>query len=355
MTHVKPLIFLYGLLVLIAALLVYREYDQPGFVAGASTEAELYRIPELAVAFIAPHTIQLIHEVKPQSTELGSTTVAYFSSEEIQTLLRKPGTASPACDLSNGPLGTLTALPGYPNLKAASVPPHAKRIGTTYIFYTPPAPCTENAEITKAITKQQAFVQEILSSLQSLDGKMALDATSGTIEGLLTIPKSTTIPKDVHVCAVNTSSMENFCTFEPLAQEPETPNQYRYALSVPTGNYHVYSTTAANPYDPNAFRAYYSAYITCGQTENCRDHTPIAVPVEHNHIATKVNPSDWTYYGDDTVIALLMEGYKKETSLYASARHNRTTDAEDAVEKAKREAAAATAAEQAKSTSSGDN
>ena len=308
--HYLPL--LYGCLVIITAALIHSEYQTRGRVAGISTQAEQYTIPDLGIAFTPPETMQLMHTVTEKQTELGKASVVYFSSAEINALVKQEAGSTEVCSLSHAPLGTFTLLPGYPANSSGKLPDNAKRIGTKYLFYSPPTPCTDNQIIADAILTQQLFVSNSINTVQSLDGTPVVAAQQGTISGPVTFPPNQPTPKTFHVCAVNTATMENFCNGNEYVQVPADNSKYLYILSVPTGNYQVYATTAVNPRDPNAFRAYYSAYIQCGQHDTCTDHTPISVEVKNNETIENINPGDWTYLGDEQIISMLNEGYKKE-------------------------------------------
>jgi hypothetical protein len=75
--------------------------------------------------------------------------------------------------------------------------------------------------------------------------------------------------------------------------------QYKvgYKLAVPPGEYHVFAQLpdpakygAGYPRD---YRAYYSKFVKCGMSVDCRDHSPIVVKVKSGATVRGIDPQDW--------------------------------------------------------------
>lgn len=104
--------------------------------------------------------------------------------------------------------------------------------------------------------------------------------TTGTIAGKLTYP-STYIPKDIQVCAEETTSEEVTCKggFEGDS----------YEMELAPGTYHVYSRTD----DMEGYRAYYSKAVPCGLSVDCTDHSPLDVDLAGGEALSDIDPGDW--------------------------------------------------------------
>jgi hypothetical protein len=120
-------------------------------------------------------------------------------------------------------------------------------------------------------------------------------ANEGVIEGSLSYP-SEFIPDDMTICAENLATKKIYCTNKHL-----TAKKYRYKvgykLTVPTGNYHVFAQlpdpARYGATMPKDYRAYYSQFVKCGMSVECKDHTPIVVTVKSGATARGVDPWDW--------------------------------------------------------------
>jgi hypothetical protein len=66
---------------------------------------------------------------------------------------------------------------------------------------------------------------------------------------------------------------------------------------VPPGDYHVFAQLP-DPARHGAdyakdYRAYYSKFVTCGMSVDCKDHTPIVVTVKSGETVSGIDPQDW--------------------------------------------------------------
>jgi hypothetical protein len=117
----------------------------------------------------------------------------------------------------------------------------------------------------------------------------------GVIEGSLSYP-SEFIPPDMTICAENLDTKKLYCTKKHLKAK-KYQYQVGYKLTVPPGNYHVYAYLP----DParygasysKDYRAYYSDFVKCGQTIDCKSHAPIAVQVKSGETVSGIDPQDW--------------------------------------------------------------
>lgn len=113
---------------------------------------------------------------------------------------------------------------------------------------------------------------------------------TGSIQGSLGFPSSG-IPDEMEICAENQITNQTYCTDEHLKGD-EFQYGFGYNLEVPEGNYFVY---AQIPND--AYKAYYSEFVTCGLKYECPSHRPIAVTVTADSVTKNIDPQDW--YNND--------------------------------------------------------
>ena len=117
----------------------------------------------------------------------------------------------------------------------------------------------------------------------------------GVIEGSLSYP-SDFIPPDMTIVAENPATKKIYSTREHLNSKKY---QYLvgYKLAVPPGDYHVYAQLpdpAKYGADfPRDYRAYYSEFVKCGQTADCKSHAPIVVKVTGGETISGIDPQDW--------------------------------------------------------------
>jgi hypothetical protein len=125
----------------------------------------------------------------------------------------------------------------------------------------------------------------IAAAITGLGGTLDTnEAKVGAIEGQLMYP-SCELPDDLQVCGEETSSGQKICT-RPFVRE----DGIAYRLELPAGRYRVYSVSeSARP----GYRAYYSAFVTCGLRVECVDHAPLAVQVGPGQLIAHVDPADW--------------------------------------------------------------
>jgi hypothetical protein len=122
----------------------------------------------------------------------------------------------------------------------------------------------------------------------SLSSPAAPAQSMGTITGALSFP-SEGLPKDMKVCAENQATKTETCTTEKMVVNTPQPHT-AYSLSVPTGKYLVYAIV---PSFNLKYRAYYSAFVTCGLKYECKDHAPLVVDVKAGQTVSGVDPQDW--------------------------------------------------------------
>jgi hypothetical protein len=118
---------------------------------------------------------------------------------------------------------------------------------------------------------------------------------TGVIEGSLSYP-SEFIPPDMTICAENLATKQIYCTDKHLKGR-KYHYKVGYNLTVPPGDYRVYAQLP-NPAKygagfPRDYRAYYSEFVKCGMSVECKDHTPIVVTVKSGATTSGVDPWDW--------------------------------------------------------------
>jgi hypothetical protein len=131
--------------------------------------------------------------------------------------------------------------------------------------------------------------------LLSPSSGLAAAPQSGVIEGSLSYP-SEFIPPDMTICAENLATKKLYCTRKHLKGKKY---QYKvgYKLTVPPGDYHVFAYLP-DPVKWGAgyskdYRAYYSEFVNCGQTVDCKSHAPIVVQVKSGETVSGIDPQDW--------------------------------------------------------------
>jgi hypothetical protein len=124
---------------------------------------------------------------------------------------------------------------------------------------------------------------------------VAAAADSGVIEGSLSYP-SEFIPPDMTIGAENLATKKIYSTNKHLKAKKY---QYKvgYKLTVPPGDYHVYAylpdPAKWGSTFPKDYRAYYSEFVKCGQTIDCKSHAPIVVQVKSGETVSGIDPQDW--------------------------------------------------------------
>jgi hypothetical protein len=109
------------------------------------------------------------------------------------------------------------------------------------------------------------------------------------------------------VCAVNLKDDQEYC-------QETMPSSTTYGINAPVGEYWVYSTRAdsgTNEYQ----RAYFSEYVRCGLSAECKDHTPITVKVASGEVVV-ADPQDWYSAGQIDSIAITPSRYEYNTHNY---------------------------------------
>jgi len=136
--------------------------------------------------------------------------------------------------------------------------------------------------------------------------KIACDADgagAGSISGALSYPREA-IPAQ-RVCAIDLKEDKEYC--QQTTQDAST-----YVIAAPAGEYWVY---AALEDDVTGKRAYYSEFVPCGLSVECKDHTPIRVTVESGKTA-QADPQDWYAAGQFDRIDVSPSRYEYSTHNY---------------------------------------
>ena len=122
---------------------------------------------------------------------------------------------------------------------------------------------------------------------QSKTTSSPLAEQKGTISGNASYPSSR-LPTDEEVCAVKVSDIT-----KPICINVGKDQIIKYNITVPSGNYYVYSTAEKEYGD---YKAYYNEYSKCGNSVDCPasgHKTYIVVKITEGETATNIDPSDW--------------------------------------------------------------
>ena len=114
-----------------------------------------------------------------------------------------------------------------------------------------------------------------------------IEAGTGRIEGPVSYPGEA-IPPDLRVCAENLDTASIVCIGQ--LRDSRFPGGLGYRLTVPPGRYQVFAQS--DTFEPG-YRAYYSAFVTCGYQVGCTDHSPLTVKVAAGGAATGIEPGDF--------------------------------------------------------------
>lgn len=129
-------------------------------------------------------------------------------------------------------------------------------------------------------------------------------AVGASITGKLSYP-SEFMPAQ-RVCALNIKDDAEYC--QETLQGSST-----YVINAPPGDYWVYAARAEG--DIVRQRAYYSEYVVCGLSAECKDHTPITVTVTAGQVA-EADPQDWYSLGQMDSIVIAPSRYEYNTHNY---------------------------------------
>lgn len=114
----------------------------------------------------------------------------------------------------------------------------------------------------------------------------------GHIEGT-TIYPGEGVPAQ-RVCAQSVADpKQEYCADAP---ENTGGSASAFNITVPPGTYYVYASlkdAAALGSDLGGYKAYYTAYVTCGLQYNCKDHTKLSVSVAAGQTVPDIHPHDW--------------------------------------------------------------
>jgi RNA polymerase sigma-70 factor (ECF subfamily) len=113
----------------------------------------------------------------------------------------------------------------------------------------------------------------------------------GIIEGSLGYPSEQIPP--LTICAINISTNALKCT-ENIITDSRFTYYKGYQLSLTPGTYQIYALDK-NSSQPD-YRAYYSEFVKCGMSINCKSHKPINVLVQSGRLVRNIDPKDWYNY-----------------------------------------------------------
>lgn len=115
----------------------------------------------------------------------------------------------------------------------------------------------------------------------------------GTIGGSLSYP-SEFIPSHMTICAEDTSTKKQYCTKTHIQDQKYTYGVGYKIEDVPSGSYLVFAYFPGGEASySESYRAYYSKFVTCGQSVDCASHDPIVVTVQAGQTVTDIDPQDW--------------------------------------------------------------
>lgn len=312
---------IYGLLIIIAiamAIVAYkseRSAQTPSFAKRTKTTQAVssknyFAIPEVELRMELDITAlpDLIYGFSvPAKSKTISPATLNFSAATLETLAEEYQDmgALKNCIVTNGPLGSVSIFRKYPNDGEPALPAETQIAGKVYVQFNDPKPCATNPELQLAITTKAVALKEMFQTLQTPGGKVIRQLEQGILEGSIIPPAGVSVSQ-LQVCAVNVATKESFCNGSKRVTDKKFIKGVGYRLTVPAGSYSVYATTARNPRDPNAYRAYYTEFVTCGDLKTCTDHTTITVDAINNFIQSNIDPTDWNNIGDKELLKSLI-------------------------------------------------
>jgi hypothetical protein len=257
------------------------------------TDQSYYTIPELGIRLPnAESFADISYRVADLPHEAPGSKVVYFSSTKLVEKAREVGDKLGSRDCSAQDLGTAAKLTGYPAEPGPGLPGNPRDFGDFILSFVPSLDaCTSNEQVWNVASAYINALENAFNSVETVDGKTGQVLEVGIIEGSFSYP-SEGIPNSISACAESLSTQKMHC--HPGAIE-DTKFTYGtgYVLPLPIGKYRVFATTAENPWDPKAARAYFSEFVTCGLTAECKDHTPIVVEVKTDQTVSNIDPGDW--------------------------------------------------------------
>lgn len=136
-------------------------------------------------------------------------------------------------------------------------------------------------------TIESEIEEEIVPEIEEIVPEVV---SKGTISGQVGYP-SEFMPSQ-KVCAVNLSTQNTICTKEIKGTlDPEYSGR-GFALQLPVGSYHVYSTiTETGEY--LQMDAYYTEFVECGMEISCTSHEKVIVEVKADVVLNNIDPVDW--------------------------------------------------------------
>lgn len=158
-------------------------------------------------------------------------------------------------------------------------------------FWLPRKVINEVVDVTptEEMTQEEETIQE--EDEEILQEKKVVEKLTGFIEGSLGYP-SEFIPEDMVICAENLDTKKLYCT-ENHIQDNKYTHGLGYNIEVPAGDYFVYAYLKETPAYSENYKAYYSEFVTCGSSVECKSHAPIKVTVDANTTKSNIDPQDW--------------------------------------------------------------
>jgi hypothetical protein len=102
----------------------------------------------------------------------------------------------------------------------------------------------------------------------------------GTVSGSICYPGGQNPPMTIY--------LENTATTALTKRAISSPNQLRYTLTVPPGQYIAYALTVGTE-----LAGAYSYAVPCGLSAACADHRPLPFQVQSNQITKHIDLCDW--------------------------------------------------------------
>lgn len=137
-------------------------------------------------------------------------------------------------------------------------------------------------------------LQPTFKAIVPFDAKdLAANTATGFIEGSMGYP-SEGIPNDIVVCASTPNDGFTSCS-DVRIEDKKYKYGIGYKLEVPVGSYYVYekfNKGGAGDFTSD-YKAYYSEFVTCGESVDCKSHKPISVQVQQGKTAFDIEPTDW--------------------------------------------------------------
>ncbi len=179
--------------------------------------------------------------------------------------------------------GTLEAVQGTLSVAQGTLEAAATEAGA----YLPTAQA-EMTRIVGAVTQNapayEASLTSVVATADALAGRVQPTASTGTVMGRMCYPSSGIPPMVIFAQEITTGA---------ILQLPHADSTQYVFANIPAGDYVFFAYTRIAEPGGSELGGAYTAFVTCGQTADCQDHTLLTVHVEAGQTVGGVDICDW--------------------------------------------------------------